>query len=179
MRRQSVNMVWLKKSNPRRLASAIDDKKAAPGYPLEMYGCDTASCCHSRMFLSACPPFWTECGRWGIQNGALHRLDGIDVALSGYPLKTCLHAEVRRFGTQACGYDKKGVCFSEVLGSGILQDDYVVETRSTCPIPFAQVGRRAKYEMMFVWRHLTHVAPSISDFLRISSLGFGILQHNA
>ena len=114
MRRQSVNMVWLKKSNPRRLALAIDDKKAAPGYPLE-----------------------------------------------------------------TCGYDKKGVCFSEVLGSGILQDDYVVETRSTCPTPFVQVGKRAKYEMIFVWRHLTHLALSISDFLRISSFGFGILQHNA
>ena len=38
--------------------------------------------CHSRMFPS------------GVQN-----------ALSGFPLKTCLHAEVRRFGTQACGND--------------------------------------------------------------------------
>ncbi len=38
--------------------------------------------CHSRVFPS------------GVQN-----------ALSGFPLKTCLHAEVRRFGTQACGND--------------------------------------------------------------------------
>ena len=35
-------------------------------------------------------------------------LSGVQNALSGFPLKTCLHAEVRRFGTQACGNDN---CF--------------------------------------------------------------------
>jgi hypothetical protein len=41
-------------------------------------------------------------------------LSGVQNALSGFParppagwpLKTCLHAEVRRFDTQACGNDK-------------------------------------------------------------------------
>jgi len=35
-------------------------------------------------------------------------LSGVQTALSGFPLKTCLHAKVRRFGTQACGNDIVG-----------------------------------------------------------------------
>jgi hypothetical protein len=92
-------------------------------------------CCHSRMSLS------------GIQNKALRWFSGTDVALSGYPLKTCLHAEVRRSGTQACGYDKKCLGLAEIFGSRILQDDYMVETRSNCPPQLSQVVRRAKYEI--------------------------------
>jgi len=57
-----------------------------------------ASCCHSRMSLS------------GIQNRALRWISGIDVALSGYPPKTC-------------GYDKKGFGLAEVFGFRILHEN--------------------------------------------------------
>lgn len=70
---------------------AFGDEKAVSGYPLKTCGYDTASCCHSRMFLS------------GIQNRALRWLNGMDVALSGYPLKTY-------------GYDKMGFGLAEVFG---------------------------------------------------------------
>ena len=35
-------------------------------------------------------------------------MSGVQNALSGFPLKTCLHTKVRRFGTQACGNDSDG-----------------------------------------------------------------------
>ena len=53
--------------------------------------------CYSRMFRSLNPA--------QERNPGAGLLSGVQNALSGFPLKTCLHAEVRRFGTQACGND--------------------------------------------------------------------------
>jgi len=90
---------------------------------------------HRGQYCSLCPPVIPDLPRIlfsgtplsGIQTGTDTAV-GQFWAMSGFPLKTCLHAEVRRFGTQACGNDKGEVtgarltCHSRLAPNSLFGD---------------------------------------------------------
>jgi len=60
---------------------------------------------------------------------------------SGSPLKTCLHAEVRRFGTQACGDDRSSHFAKNARNDSLLW--FIVSSEALPARPPTSEGLRA------------------------------------